>query len=75
MHLAPRVWLIYAVLFAVAVPWYWKYLTVAPDRLVWGMPIWVASSIAGSAAISLFTAGLLCRPWPQEREEEDAKDE
>ena len=71
MYLSLRIWLIYALLCAAAVPWYWKYLAVPPDRLLWGMPVWVASSIAGSAAISLFTAWLLSRPWPQESEEEE----
>ena len=64
------IWVTYLVLFLLSVPWYWTFL---PQRdLFWlGLPIWVVAAIAGSFTISLFTAWLLCRPWPNEREDRD----
>jgi len=57
------IWLTYAVLFAVAIPWYWP----ADDERLWlGIPLWAAVSIAGSGLITLFTVGLLLLCWPDQ---------
>ena len=65
-----RVWLVYAVLLGVGVPWYWP----AGDTSVWlGFPAWVTTAIAAMIASACYTAWLLRRAWPEEidaREEE-----
>ena len=66
------VWLTYAALFAIAIPWYWP----AEDaRLLLGIPLWAAVSIGASAVISIFTAGLLLRYWPDSTEEANPTNE
>ena len=71
MFLRWRIWLVYAVLFAFAVPWYWGLLPHSTAvRLVYGAPLWAVVSVLGSFLISLFTAALLYQPW--EGEEADA---
>ena len=57
--------MIYVVLFAIAIPWYW------PERelpVVLGMPLWAAVAVGASFLISLFTAWLLLFRWPEEKE-------
>ena len=66
------VWFVYAVLFAVAIPWYW------PDddaRLFLGIPLWAAVSIGVSFLISCYTAWLLLRYWPETPDEEAPKND
>lgn len=62
------VWITYPILFAVGIPWYWPS---GSTRLWFGMPAWVVTAIAASAAVSLLTAILLCRPWPGEDEPDE----
>ena len=65
MYLSWRIWLIYALLFAIAIPWYWP----PEDATRWfGMPVWVVVAVVTSAVISGFTAWLLRRPWPDRPE-------
>jgi hypothetical protein len=54
---------VYAVLLAISIPWYWP-----PEvgTIVLGMPLWAAVSVLGSAAMSLFTAWLFVKRWPEE---------
>jgi len=66
------VWLAYAVLFAIAIPWYWPADDV---RLLLGIPLWAAVSIGASVLISIFTAGLLLRFWPDTDDETIPTDE
>ena len=61
-----RAWLIYLLLFGLAVPWYWQFIPGSSSTLIMGMPLWVIAAIVGSAAISAFTAALLSRAWPDE---------
>jgi len=70
MYLTWRIWLIYLVLFIVAVPWYWWMLPVSGMSVWLGMPLWVVVSLAVSAIVSTFTAALLCRRWPDEQDAE-----
>ena len=64
-YLSLKVWGGYAVLLLAAVPWYWP----ADDETRWGgVPAWVVVALAGSVAVSLYTAWLLRRPWPSEEE-------
>jgi len=55
------VWIAYAVLFAVAIPWYWP---AEETTIVVGLPLWAAVSLGTSAIISCFTAWLLIKCWP-----------
>jgi len=66
-YLSPWIWLVYLLLFAGAIPWYWSTETIV---LWFGFPRWVVVSVAGSAVISCFTAWLLLTRWPVEGEEE-----
>ena len=68
-YLSWRTWAVYAVLFGVAIPWYWP----AEDaRMLLGLPLWVVVSVAGSCGISCFTAWLWLAHWPVDEDEEDA---
>jgi hypothetical protein len=55
----------YLILLAVGVPWYWP----EGDTTLWfGMPAWIVTAIAASSAVSVLTAIVLRRPWPEETE-------
>ena len=69
IYLRPWIWAVYAMLAAIAVPWYWP---AGDPTLILGVPAWVAVAIGASAAISAFTAYLMSWPWPGEEDEEDA---
>ncbi len=64
--LHPWIWITFAILFLVSIPWYW-----APDSkaMFLGFPLWAVVSVFGSFLISCFTAWLFCRLWPDEEEE------
>jgi hypothetical protein len=65
------VWLVYAVLFTVAIPWYWPEDEVL---LFLGIPLWAAVSIGVSGLISVFTAWLLLCHWPNDLNETEASE-
>lgn len=52
----------YLVLFALGVPWYFPEGQTGP--LVWGIPLWAAVSLGCSVAVSVLTAYLALRRWP-----------
>lgn len=60
--------LVYVVLLAIGIPWYWP---ADDDRIVLGMPGWVIVAIVASACASAFTAWLLAKPWPAESRPEN----
>jgi 4-amino-4-deoxy-L-arabinose transferase-like glycosyltransferase len=60
-----QVWIAYAVLFALAIPWYWP---ADQTDLVLGVPLWVAVTLCVSFAISAFTAWLLITGWPPDQD-------
>ncbi len=63
-----KIWITYGVLLAVGIPWYWP----AGDVSTWfGIPRWVVVAVGASAAVSIFTACLLSRPWSQEHEPQE----
>ncbi len=65
------IWLTYAALFAVSIPWYWP----ADDQTLWlGMPAWATIAVVGSFAVSTFTAVLIWRCWPEPDDESAADD-
>lgn len=61
MYLTGRIWWTYAVLFAIAIPWYWQFLPKTALTVVLGFPLWVLVAVCGSAVISAYTAWLLLR--------------
>ena len=64
-YLSLKVWGVYAALLLAAVPWYWP---ADDETRCGGVPAWVVVAVAGSAAVSVYTAWLLRRPWPSEEE-------
>ena len=67
-YLSWWIWLVYAVLVAAGIPWYWPK---EDTRLLLGLPAWTAVAIVVSVLISAFTAWLLRRPWPDEDEQDE----
>jgi len=63
-HFPPWIWVVYVLLFAASVPWYWP--TDADLRLWLGLPHWVTTSLAATLAIACFTAFVVLRYWPDE---------
>ena len=60
--------LIYIVLLAVGVPWYWR----SDDKTIWfGFPAWAMVAIIVSFILSCLTAWLLQRSWSEIPEESD----
>ena len=65
MFLRPIVWIIYAVLFGIAIPWYWSDESI---NIVLGMPLWAAVSVGTTAILSIYTAWLLMKFWPNDED-------
>jgi hypothetical protein len=59
----PIVWLVYAMLYAVAIPWYWPEGYRGP--LVLGLPAWAAVSLAATLALAAWTAFVIYRFWDE----------
>lgn len=63
---------LFAVLFLVAIPWYWQPFGWSSATLIEGagdwlvVPVWFAVPVIGSFVISATAAWLLRRPWPEE---------
>ena len=56
-----RIWLAYALLFTIGVPWYWP----ADDaRTLLGMPLWATVAMIVSVCLSILTAWLYLCYWP-----------
>ena len=60
------IWIIYVLLFAVAVPWYWPVDYRGP--LVLGLPLWVAVSLAAIALLAAWTVWVINRYWIESEE-------
>ena len=67
VFLRPVVWIIYALLFGIAIPWYWSDDGVS---VLFGMPLWAAVSVGTTAIISIYTAWLLIQFWPDDDEDQ-----
>lgn len=58
------VWITYAVLFTLTIPWYFPAGSSGP---IWfGFPRWVTISFGGTVAIALFTLYVIRRFWETE---------
>ena len=60
------IWIVYLLLFAVAVPWYWPADYRGP--LVLGLPLWVAVSLAAIALLAAWTSWVIHRYWIEAEE-------
>jgi hypothetical protein len=60
------VWVVYAVLFALAIPWYFP--GGRPEPIWLGFPRWVAVSLGATLAIAGFTAYVIERYWSEDEE-------
>ena len=67
-----RILLAYLVLFGFAVPWYWQYIPIDDEALMFGMPVWAFCATIGSLVISLFSGWILLRRWPCEETDDPA---
>ncbi len=60
----PWIWVVYAVLFVAAIPW---YLPSEAASTTWlGFPLWVTLSLAATFAIALFTVYVIGRFWSED---------
>ena len=58
------IWVVYLLLFAVAVPWYWP--TGYRGPLVLGLPLWAAVSLGAVVLMALWTGFVIRRWWREE---------
>jgi len=67
MYISWKVGAVYLVLLLIATPWYWGLLPESiPVIIVAGVPLWAFTAIVASFGLSVFTAILLMRAWPDE---------
>ena len=62
------VWLVYALLYAVAIPWYWP--ADFPSPLIGGFPLWVVVSLTSTLVLAGWTVWIIFRYWQAEGEED-----
>lgn len=63
------IWGVYALLFAVSIPWY-----LPADKtpaLWWGLPYWVVLSLGATLAVAVFNALVIHRYWEDPDSPED----
>ena len=60
------IWLVYAALYAIAIPWYWPANFRGP--LVLGLPLWTVVTLLSVFALACWTAVVIWKFW---RAEED----
>ena len=65
----PVVWVVYLLLFAVAIPWYWP--TGYRGHPVMGFPLWAAVTVAAVLLLALWTAFVISRYWRDSCDEEE----
>jgi len=63
------IWLVYLLLYAVAIPWYWPAGYQGP--LVSGFPLWVLVSLGSMLLLAIWTAWVIHRFWRSEDEGTD----
>ena len=54
-------WLVYVLLYAVAIPWYWPADYRGP--LILGLPLWVVVTLLSVIALALWTLFAITRYW------------
>ena len=60
--------LLFALLFIVAVPWYWSAFERLANRAIWGFPVWFVGAVLGSILISATAAWCFSVPWSEEQD-------
>lgn len=60
------VWVVYFILFAMAIPWYWP--TNYRGHLIFGVPLWAATTIFCVILLASWTAWVIVRYWRDEGE-------
>ena len=63
----PLIWVVYLLLYAIAIPWYWPAGYRGP--LIGGFPLWVAVSLGAILGLALWTVWVLNKYWQEEEEE------
>ncbi len=62
------IWLVYLLLYALAIPWYWPEGYRGP--LILGFPLWVAVSLGAVLLLAAWTVWVIRRYWIMAQEEE-----
>ena len=62
------IWLVYLLLYALAIPWYWPEGYRGP--LIQGFPLWVAVSLGAVLLLAAWTVWVIRRYWIMAQEEE-----
>ena len=57
------IWLVYLLLYAIAIPWYWPAHYRGP--LVLGFPLWVAVTLGAVLLLAVWTTWVIHRYWLQ----------
>lgn len=57
------VWLVYILLYAVAIPWYWPEGYRGP--LILGLPTWTVVTLGATLALAAWTAIVIYRFWDE----------
>jgi hypothetical protein len=72
----PASLVVLALTVVVAVPWYWQFVnTSLATAIIFGLPVWVWTSVLGSFAVSCCTWWLYQRPWAAEADSEQSPTE
>ena len=58
------IWIVYAIILLVAIPWYWPSDT---DTLLLGLPLWVFISLIAAIFWAILTAFLILFAWNPHR--------
>lgn len=62
------IWVVYLLLYAIAIPWYWPEGYRGP--LILGFPLWVAVSLGAVLLLAVWTAWVIRRYWIMAQEDE-----
>ncbi len=68
----PWLWLVYLLLYAVAVPWYWPAGYRGP--LILGLPLWMVVSLLAVLLLAGWTTWVIFRYWKTVGEEDSHGD-
>ena len=58
-----RIAVMFALLFLLAIPWWWRWVPTIGNRTLWGAPIWFVTAVGGSLLVSIVTVKCLAIAW------------